>query len=104
MPPANLAPYSAAKAGLNQLTRVLAAELGPRGIRINAVAPGFTDTEMSDLIKNREVRAAVTSLTPLGRVGQPDDVARVILFLASDEAAWVTGQIVDASGGFWLSN
>jgi len=103
MPPANLAPYSAAKAGLNHLTRVLATELGPLGVRVNAVSPGFTDTEMSDMIKDPQIREAITSITPLGRVGFSEDVARVIFFLASDEADWVTGQIVDATGGLWLS-
>ena len=104
MPPAGMAPYAASKAGLNQLTRVLATELGPKGIRVNAVAPGLTDTEIAaEAVNNEAYAAALVQITPLGRVGQPIDVARVIVFLASDEAAWVTGQVVDASGGFWLS-
>lgn len=104
MPPAGMAPYAASKAGLNQLTRVLATELGPRNIRVNAVAPGLTDTEIAaEAVSNEVHAAALVQITPLGRVGQPVDVARVIVFLASDAAAWVTGQVVDASGGFWLS-
>ena len=104
MPTAGMAPYAASKAGLNQLTRVLATELGPKGIRVNAVAPGLTDTEIAaEAVDNEAYAAALVQITPLGRVGQPIDVARVIVFLASDAAAWVTGQVVDASGGFWLS-
>ena len=105
MPPAGMAPYAASKAGLNQLTRVLATELGPKGIRVNAVAPGLTDTEIAaEAVGNEAYAEALVQITPLGRVGQPGDVARVIVFLVSDAAAWVTGQVVDASGGFWLAN
>ena len=104
MPPAGMAPYAASKAGLNQLTRVLATELGPRGIRVNAVAPGLTDTEIAaEAVGDEAYATALVQITPLGRVGQPIDIARVIVFLASDAAGWVTGQVVDASGGFWLS-
>lgn len=105
MPPANLAPYASAKAGLNQLSRVLATELGPLGIRVNVVSPGLTDTAIaSEAINNPEFLAGLEAITPLGRVGTADDIARVIFFLASDEARWVTGQVIDASGGFWLAN
>lgn len=105
MPPALLAPYSAAKAGLNQLTRVLATELGPSGVRVNAVAPGFTDTEIaSEATGNAELVEQLIDITPLRRVGQPEDIARVIVFLLSEDAGWVTGQVVDATGGFWLAN
>ncbi len=104
MPPAGMAAYAPSKAGLNQFTRVLATELGQKGIRVNAVAPGLTDTEIAAEAVNDEARAAAcVQITPLGRVGQPIDVARVIVFLVSDAAAWVTGQVIDASGGFWLS-
>ena len=104
MPPAGMSAYAPSKAGLNQFTRVLATELGPRGIRVNAVAPGLTDTEIAaEAVKNEALVPELVAITPLGRVGQPIDVARVILFLVSDAAAWVTGQVVDASGGFWLS-
>ena len=104
MPPAGMSAYAPSKAGLNQFTRVLATELGPQGIRVNAVAPGLTDTEIAaEAIDNEELVPELVAITPLGRVGQPIDVARVILFLVSDASAWVTGQVVDASGGFWLA-
>lgn len=105
MPPASLSVYSASKAGLNQLTRVLATELGQHGIRVNAVSPGMTDTEIaSEAFKQPEYIEALSSITPLGRTGKADDIARVIHFLATDEAGWVTGQVLDATGGFWLAN
>ena len=105
MPPANLAPYASTKAGLNQLSRVLATELGPSGIRVNVVSPGLTDTEIAaEAVNNPKFLAGLKAITPLGRVGTADDIARVIFFLASDEARWVTGQVIDASGGFWLAS
>ncbi len=105
MPPANLAPYASTKAGLNQLSRVLATELGPQGIRVNVVSPGLTDTEIAaEAINNPDFLAGLKAITPLGRVGTADDIARVIFFLSTDEARWVTGQVIDASGGFWLSS
>lgn len=104
MPPAGMSAYAPSKAGPNQFTRVLATELGPKGIRVNAVAPGLTDTEIAaEAVNNEALVPELVAITPLGRVGQPIDVARVILFLVSDAAAWVTGQVVDASGGFWLA-
>ncbi len=98
--------YSASKAGLNQLTRALAAELGEMGIRVNAVAPGATLTPMatSGGLDEPSMRKKVLEMTALGRVGEPIDVARSILFLASDQAEWVTGQILDASGGLWIAS
>ncbi|MEM8497167.1 MAG: SDR family oxidoreductase [Pseudomonadota bacterium] len=105
MPSAGIVPYAAAKAGLNQLTRALATELGFRAIRVNAVAPGMTDTEIAaDAMSDAALVDALKAATPLGRIGQPSDVSRVIAFLLSDEAAWITGQVIDATGGFWLSN
>jgi 3-oxoacyl-[acyl-carrier protein] reductase len=93
--------YSATKAAINSLTRVLAAELGPKKIRVNAIAPGVTITEgyeaMGDIAKNFEAYALAQ--TPLGRVGQPDDIAKLAVFLASDQSAWITGEIIAASGG-----
>ena len=98
---ANSSAYACSKAALNQLTRILAVELGGVGIRVNAVAPGTTKTDMTkDLIElHHDVLASKTALK---RVGEPIDVARVVLLLASEEASWVTGQILDVSGGSHL--
>jgi NAD(P)-dependent dehydrogenase (short-subunit alcohol dehydrogenase family) len=96
-PPENLAVYAAAKAGLNQLTRALGSELGPHGVRVNSVAPGVTRTEATP--DNPEIVKALMQVTPMGRMGEPIDIANVVLFLASDAAGWVTGQLIDASGG-----
>jgi 3-oxoacyl-[acyl-carrier protein] reductase len=98
-------PYSASRAGTNQMTRTMAAEFGPMGIRVNAVAPGLTYGEVSGAMLLDKPDAPIemlNSLTSLGRVGQPIDIARVCLFLASDLAGWVTGQVVDASGGWQI--
>jgi meso-butanediol dehydrogenase / (S,S)-butanediol dehydrogenase / diacetyl reductase len=100
---ANMAAYSSSKFALEQATRCLAVELGPLGIRVNCVAPGMTSTDMiTHLRANPEVLQQYLAATPLGRVGEPDDVARVVLTLASDDCAWVTGQVIQCSGGFQL--
>ncbi len=104
-PSQKLSVYGASKAGLNQFTRSVAPELGPKGIRINAVAPGLTRGEYSDasLEMDEATLGWIESVTPLGRPGEPEDVAKVILFMASDLASWVTGQVIDASGGWQIS-
>ncbi len=104
-PPMGFSVYSAAKAGLNQLTRALASELGPHGVRLNAVAPGPTASEAADraALRNPGPRKFMVDATPLGRLGQPSDIANVVAFLASDAGAWVTGQVIDASGGWNIS-
>jgi NAD(P)-dependent dehydrogenase (short-subunit alcohol dehydrogenase family) len=105
VPSQKLSVYSASKAGLNQLTRTLAPELGPMGIRINAVAPGLTRGEVADalLINDPGAQAWIRQVTPLGRVGEPQDIARTVTFLASEQAAWVTGQVIDSSGGWQIA-
>jgi meso-butanediol dehydrogenase / (S,S)-butanediol dehydrogenase / diacetyl reductase len=93
--------YAASKAGLERVTRTLAVELGPRGVRVNAVAPGVTRTEMAADDAAFPLDEIVAQ-TPLRRLGEPLDIARAIAFLASDEAAWITGQTLQSSGGFML--
>lgn len=91
--------YAASKAAVEALTRCHAAELGPRGITVNAVAPGFTESDMLDVALPAEARDGMIALTALGRLGRPEDIADVVAFLTSDDARWITGEIVGASGG-----
>lgn len=90
--------YSAAKAGVIGLTKALAKEVGPSGIRVNSIAPGMIDTDMNKDIDEATV-AAIKDETPLCRIGTPDDVVRVMKFLASAESAFVTGQVIGTNGG-----
>ncbi|MBH5336194.1 SDR family oxidoreductase [Streptomyces pactum] len=96
--------YGATKSALDNFTRNLAKELGARGITANSVAPGIIDTDVNAgwLRGNPEAEAHAASLAALGRVGRPDDVADVVAFLASDDARWVTGKVIDATGGSGL--
>jgi 3-oxoacyl-[acyl-carrier protein] reductase len=95
--------YGAAKAAMHHATKILAVELGPLGIRCNAVAPGMTRSEMTDPIFGApSALKFFLEHTALGRVGEPVDIARVVAFLASDDAGWVTGQTIAASGGLLL--
>ncbi len=98
-PPARMSVYSATKAAVEALTKSHAAELGPIGIRVNAVAPGLTDTDMLRDAIPAEFQKALIGNTALRRLGTPEDIADVAAFLVSDEARWVTGQIIGASGG-----
>lgn len=91
--------YSATKAALIGLTRSLALELAPSGVRVNCVAPGVIDTDMVRAL-GRETLDELAKTTPLGRLGTPEDVAAAISFLAGDEASFITGQILTADGGF----
>ncbi|HMQ29257.1 MAG TPA: 3-oxoacyl-ACP reductase FabG [Chloroflexaceae bacterium] len=90
--------YVAAKAGVIGMTKTWARELGPSGIRVNAVAPGFTATEMLATVPEK-VLESVRERTPLRRLGKPEDIANAYLFLASDEAAFITGQVLSVDGG-----
>ncbi|MGV9678730.1 SDR family oxidoreductase [Nocardia sp. NPDC003482] len=94
--------YSMTKGALNTLTRTLALELGPRGITVNAVEPGIVRTDITPWLADAELGAQAAGWAALGRVGEPDDIAGVVAFLASPDANWVTGQCVDASGGLLL--
>ena len=87
--------YAASKAVVEQLVHALAHELGPRSITVNAVSPGPTDTTM--LLPSRREQAP--KQTPLGRLGTPQDIADVVAFLASDDARWITGQVIRVNGG-----
>lgn len=100
-PKPNLVVYSATKAAVDAITKGLAAELGPRKILVNSVLPGATDTEgFRAMPGSSDFRSYVASQTPLGRIGQPRDIANVVSFLAGDEAGWITGQLIAVSGGW----
>lgn len=90
--------YAASKAGLIALTKSVAKELGSRNILVNAIAPGFIETEMTDAM-TADARSALNALIPLERLGKPADVAAVVVFLASDAAAYITGQVLVVDGG-----
>jgi len=98
---AGQANYAASKAGLVGFTKSVAREVASRGITVNAVAPGFIETDMTAAMTDK-AREAVTTAIPLGRVGSPEDVAGAVVFLASDAAAYVTGQVLGVDGGFHM--
>ncbi|HEV2527704.1 MAG TPA: 3-oxoacyl-[acyl-carrier-protein] reductase [Thermomicrobiales bacterium] len=98
---AGQANYASAKAGLIGLTKSMAKEVGSRNITVNAVAPGFIQTRLTDVLKD-EQKAAVLGQTPLGRFGQPDDVAAAIAFLASEDAGFITGHTLTVDGGLYM--
>lgn len=95
---AGLAAYSATKAGLDGMTRGLARELGPRNIRVNSIAPGYLETEMTHGLDDKQ-RNQIVRRTPLGRLGTPDDVVGAVHFLLSPEAGFITGQVIAIDGG-----
>jgi 3-oxoacyl-[acyl-carrier protein] reductase len=93
--------YAASKGGVEGLTRAMAKEFAPRSVRVNAVAPGLIDTDLSKAVRGL-VGDRIKDIIPMKRIGTPDDVANVVTFLASDEAAYVTGQVLRVDGGFGL--
>lgn len=95
------APYAITKAALDQMARVLAAEWGPNGIRVNVVSPWFTETPLTEpLLADPTRRAQIVSRAPLGRVAQPEDIADAVAFLCLPAAAYISGQVVSVDGGF----
>jgi 3-oxoacyl-[acyl-carrier protein] reductase len=90
--------YAASKAGVIGFTKSLAKEVGSRNITVNAVAPGFVPTTLTEVLPEQMIQSAVAG-TPLGRLGTVEDVANAVLFLASDEAAFITGQVLTVDGG-----
>ncbi len=97
---ANQVPYSVSKGGVNQLTKVMALSLAPHGIRVNAIGPGSIMTEMLASVNNDPAaRNRILSRTPMGRIGDPSEIAAIASFLASDDASYITGQTIYADGG-----
>lgn len=92
--------YAGTKGAVEQFTRQLAKEFGPKGITINAVAPGPINTELFTVGKSEEQIAGIVSMNSFGRLGEPDDIAGIVLFLASEESKWITGQTLRVNGGF----
>lgn len=102
-PAAGFAGYCAAKAGLAMLTQVAALELGEHGIRVNAISPGLVETPLVEgLTSIPAIQAEFSDNTPLGRNGRPSDIAEAVLYLSSDAASWVTGEVLDINGGAHL--
>jgi len=97
---ANHTPYCVSKGGIDQLTKVMALALAPHGIRVNAIGPGSI---MTDILKavatDRDAKRRILTRTPLGRIGDPDEIAAIAVFLASSEASYMTGQTIYADGG-----
>jgi 3-oxoacyl-[acyl-carrier protein] reductase len=94
--------YCAAKAGLVGLTKSLAQEVASRGITVNLVAPGFIETPMTDALSDAQ-RADLSGKIPLGRLGQPGDIAAAVVYLAAEEAGWVTGSTIHVNGGMAMA-
>ena len=96
-----LVAYCASKSASDMLTRAMAAAVGPYGVTVNAVLPGTVPTDMNRTrLADDRVRKAIEDLTPLGRLGRPDDIAGAVIYLASDEAKWTTGSLLVVDGGF----
>jgi 3-oxoacyl-[acyl-carrier protein] reductase len=93
--------YAASKGAINSFTKALAVELASRNVTVNAVAPGFIETDMSEAVRNK-AGDIIKKLIPMRRLGKPEDVARVVVFLASEDAAYITGQVLTVDGGLSL--
>jgi 3-oxoacyl-[acyl-carrier protein] reductase len=98
---AGQANYAASKAGLIGVTKTLAQEMASRNITVNAVAPGYIDTDMTKVLPD-EVRAKILASVPLGRMGKPEDIAAAVKFLASEDAGYITGQVLAVNGGMYM--
>lgn len=94
--------YAATKAGMIGFTKSLARELGPRGVTVNSVAPGFIQTDMTDVL-TEEQKTAMLSQIPLARLGQPEEIAKAVTFLVSDAGAYITGETINVNGGMYMA-
>ena len=93
--------YAASKAGLIGMTKSMAQEMASRGVTVNAIAPGYIQTDMTAVLPD-EVKAKILAQVPMGRIGQPDDIANAVKFLCSDDAAYITGQVLAVNGGMYM--
>ena len=98
---AGQANYAASKGGMIAMTKALAQEIGSRGITVNAIAPGYIETDMTRVLPE-DVKAKILAQVPLGRIGQPEDIAAAVKFLASEEAAYITGHVLAVNGGMYM--
>ena len=98
---AGQANYAASKGGLIAMTKALAQELGSRGITVNAIAPGYIETDMTRVLPE-EVKAKILASVPLGRIGQPEDIANAVKFLAAEESGYITGHVLAVNGGMYM--
>ena len=98
---AGQANYAASKGGMIAMTKALAQEMGSRGVTVNAIAPGYIETDMTKVLPD-EVKAKILAQVPLGRIGQPEDIANAVKFLASEESSYITGHVLAVNGGMYM--
>ena len=98
---AGQANYAASKAGAEGMSRAMAKELGSRAVTVNCVAPGFIDTDMTKVLRDDQ-RSLMLGQIPLGRLGEPEEIAKVVAFLASDSGAYITGETIHVNGGMYM--